>query len=419
MAMALVASALVVGLHVFPLGGGASPAQAVAQNDAQSGGDASNLFATATPVASGKFYSARLDRSAGDTVDFFKIPVRAGEAFSVLVTFNTLGSEPVTLLDPTGRPVDTGTAVANVGMSASNAMTTESSGLRLAEPKALVGGDYRLQLTAQTLDVRSYSFCFMNCETPVKAPIDMIFGGSLPTAHTKVLLVPPTTGDLGNPAGPTALDYLAATQRGIHKWVAALRSFATDYPQYGYLANIDVAIEVFDGLHPVDPVGYDVVLGYVAAGPAFRGIASQNDPFEVSDTLRKMGLEDTVRYTGRVILLSLYGSSPRAGQVGWDFPEVTDLETVTMHEFAHTFGLGHTRTIDPALGPDLMNSPATFIYGDGFSAGDGGEHTPLGCISSLDLYGMAQLYRWLPTGNWAPSYNSVSLPSSIKYQLYC
>jgi hypothetical protein len=340
----------------------------------------------------------------------------------VLVTFYSTGSEPVQLLDPTGRIVDAGTSVSGIGLSTSADVEYGSghiSALRLAEQHALSSGDYRLQLTSDNVEITNYSFCFMFCEAPMKAPVDMIFGGSLPTAHTKVLMVPPTHGDLGNPTGPTVLDYLAATQRGIHRWVDALHAFAADYPQFSYLTQIDVSIEIFDGLHPVDPVGYDVVLGYVAAGPLFRGIASDDDAFGVEGMLRTMGFQDTVRFTGRSILLSLYGSAPRAGQSGWDYPEINDLEGVTLHEFAHTFGLGHSRTIDPVTGPDLMNSPATFIYGDGWAAGDGGERTPLECISSLDLYGMAVLYRWLPSGTWKSSFASVSLPADIPYTQYC
>jgi hypothetical protein len=71
------------------------------------------------------------------------------------------------------------------------------------------------------------------------------------------------------------------------------------------------------------------------------------------------------------------------------------------------------------LGPDLMNSPATFVYGDGFAAGDGGERTPKGCLSSINLYGMAVLYRWIPGGTWVGSGGSVPLPAHIPYELYC
>ena len=90
-----------------------------------------------------------------------------------------------------------------------------------------------------------------------------------------------------------------------------------------------------------------------------------------------------------------------------------------MHEFGHTFGLGHTRTWHPRLGPDLMNSPAPFIYGDGFPGGDGGERTKMKCLSTINLYGMAVLYRWVPSGKWMPSGGQAKLPKGMPYKWYC
>jgi hypothetical protein len=254
------------------------------------------------------------------------------------------------------------------------------------------------------------------------APIALIFGGSLRHAETRVLLVPPQHGDLGSPLGPTVLDYLQATLAGLHKWEAALDAFAADHPAYAYLADISVEVEVFDVAVPVDPAGYDVVVGYVASGDQFRGVAGS-----VADLQRRVdqaGLGEQVHAPGRVILLSLLASSPRAHQEQPDFPEVNDLYSVTLHEFAHTFGLGHTATRLASgggtfQGYDLMNSPAPFVYGDGATLGDGGERTPAACISSLDLYGMAVLYRWMPSGAWQGSSGSVGLPGSIPYALYC
>lgn len=160
-----------------------------------------------------------------------------------------------------------------------------------------------------------------------------------------------------------------------------------------------------------------MIVGYVAAGPVFRGVASDAAGGWFSDWAS--WAKSDAHFSGRVIALSLFGGSPRAGQTAYDFPEISDLESVTMHEFAHTFGLGHTITWKAATGPDLMNSPATFIYGDGFAGGDGGERTQLDCFSSLDLYGMAVLYRWVPSGPWQPTYESVPLPADIPYKLYC
>lgn len=70
-------------------------------------------------------------------------------------------------------------------------------------------------------------------------------------------------------------------------------------------------------------------------------------------------------------------------------------------------------------GADLMNSPATFVFGDGSAVGDGGERTPAGCITSLNLYGLALLYRWVPGGTWQGSTGDYVLPKGMPYKLYC
>ena len=408
--LALVASALSMG----------TPAGASPQNDGGSGRDAGNTFEEATPIAPRGGYEGRLDGKSGDNDDFYSFELAEGGFTSVLIQFDAANADPITLLDPDGNVVDVGTKVQGNGVTVSSGFTSEVGMVRLAVHKAVIPGEYRLHLQNDRYDLGEYQLCFMNCEQPQKAPIELIFGGSLETADARVLLVPPTHGDLGNPLGPTVVDYLDATLRGINKWTETMDAFAKDYPQFAYIRDIDFHIEIFDEAKPVDPAGYDVILGYVAAGPAFRGVAGDFGTKDaVNRILEAVGLREEVRYSGRVIALSLFGSSPRAGQVLYDFPEVNDLEIVTTHEFGHTFGLGHTTTWHPKLGPDLMNSPAPFIYGDGSTAGDGGERTKMKCLTSLDLYGMAELYRWLPSGEWEGSSGSVSLPKGIPYRWYC
>ena len=390
------------------------------QNDAGSKRDAGNSFEEATPVKPQGYYEGRLDAKDGDSDDYFKFSLEEGQSVSALIEFSAPNIDPVTLLDPNGTVIDAGTKIQENGVTASNAFSSEVGTVRVAVHRAVVAGDYRLHIQSDRYELGDYSMCFMNCEEPLDAPIELIFGGSLETPDARVLMVPPSHGDLGNPTGPTVVDYLDATLRGLERWRKALRQFATDYPQFSYLKEVSFHVEVFDGVKPVDPAGYDVILGYVAAGPAFRGVAGDFGTKDaVNAILETVGIRDQVRYSGRVIALSLFGSSPRAGQVAWDFPEVNDLEIVTAHEFGHTFGLGHTKTWHPKLGPDLMNSPAPFVYGDGQTIGKGLEQTKMKCLTSLDLYGMAVLYRWIPDGEFEPSDGSVSLPKGIPYRWYC
>ena len=414
LSLALVTALLGSALSLAPAVG------APRQDDAGSKGDAGNSFEKATPIEPDGYYKGRLDAEGGDSSDYFSFSLDEGQSVSVLIDLSAATTDPVTLLDPNGAVIDVGTQIQENGVTASAGLTSEIGAVRLAVHRAVVSGDYRLHIQSDRYELAEYGMCFMNCEEPLDAPIDLIFGGSLETPDARVLMVPPSHGDLGNPTGPTVVDYLDATLRGLERWRTALKDFATDYPQFGYLKDVSFHVEVFDDAKPVDPAGYDVILGYVAAGPAFRGVAGDtNTKDAVNRILEQVGIRDQARYSGRVIALSLFGSSPRAGQVAYDFPEVNDLEIVTAHEFGHTFGLGHTRTWHPKLGPDLMNSPAPFVYGDGQTIGQGHEQTKMKCLTSLDLYGMAVLYRWIPEGEWQASGGSVRLPKGIPYRWYC
>ena len=393
---------------------------ALRQDDGNSKRDAGNTFEEATEVRPDGYYEGSLDAAGGDADDFFKFSVPQDGSVSVLIDVGADEIDPIRLLDPSGNIIDIGTKIQGNGVTVSSGFTSEVGTIRVAVHRAVVAGDYRLHIQSDRYELGDYSMCFMNCEQPIDAPIELIFGGSLETPDARVLMVPPSHGDLGNPTGPTVVDYLDATLRGLERWRKALKDFAQDYPQFDYLRDVQFHVEVFDSADPVDPAGYDVILGYVAAGPAFRGVAGDTGTKDfVNGILEQVGIRDQVRYSGRVIALSLFGSSPRAGQVAYDFPEVNDLEIVTAHEFGHTFGLGHTRTWHRKLGPDLMNSPAPFIYGDGQTIGEGRDHTKMKCLTSLDLYGMAVLYRWIPEGEFEPSSGAVSLPKGIPYRWYC
>lgn len=255
-------------------------------------------------------------------------------------------------------------------------------------------------------------------------PIDMIFDGSLRSDLTRVALIPPAHGDLGSPdnTSRSAVSYLEATLTGIFAWEPAIDRFIETYPEYSYLDNITVQVDIFEQEVP-ETAGYDFVVGYAeTSGPAFRGIAIKgpaNEDQELQRQLNENGLGDTVHMGHRYVLLSLFASAPRGGQEVPDYPETHEIRGVTMHEFAHVWGLGHSTAWTEVYGPDLMNSPYPFVYGDGDPAGDGGERSQTLCITSLNLYGLGHLYRWMPNGTWEATHGNVSLPMDMTYERYC
>lgn len=387
------------------------------RGDAGTRGDAGDTRLDATRVDPAGPYLGHLSGASDDPEDWYKFRVEAGSEINIALAAGILTGSLVAgdnarrlsfqLLDPNGVLLDT--------------PNTNQGDARVTLLYAPVAGDYYLRITSEHGFMGDYGLCFLPPACPDFGVLPQSFfaGGSLRHAHTSVLLVPPAHGDLGNLNGPKVTDYLDATLRGVRAWEPVMAAFARDHPEYGYLRDITVEVEVFDRANPVDPAGYDMVVGYTPySGPTFRGVAFAGQPI-VQQMFDLWGLGDDAHFSGRMIVLSLLANSPRAGQLAPDYPEVNDLYTVTLHEFAHAFGLGHTQTWTKKHGADLMNSPATFVFGDGDPLGDGGERTPAGCISSLNLYGLAILYRWLPNGTWEPSTGSYVLPKGMPYKLYC
>jgi hypothetical protein len=374
-----------------------------AQNDAGTGADAGNTFATATSVTPLGEYTGFLGGSSqSDAADYYRFTVGLGDPINIEIRDVLQGGSAVApdnnrrlsfqLISPHNTLVDT--------------PNSNQGDTRVMVSAAPFAGEWRFAVVQSPGGFTgNYRFCFLVATGPHPCPDlgmrsqDIIFGGALSGTVTRVLLIPPTHGDLGNPFGPTVLDYIDAAVNGIREWEWALNEFANDYPQYNYLKQLSVQIFIFDGTQIF--ANYHVIIGYVeTGGNAFRGVASSCvDP-------------------PRCILLSLFSMSPRAGQTLPDYPEYNDIEAVVKHEFAHTWGLGHTLTWTAQYGPDLMNSPATFVYGDNSAVGDGGERTGKQCISSLNLYGMALLYRHL-AGQSRVTGGSYNLPSGIPYEWYC
>jgi hypothetical protein len=396
---------LVLGLQSVGLAGLAGPVDASHDDGTHVTGGAT--FETATPVTPLGLYHSNLPFGSDH---YYRFHAEMGEPINIEIRpFCNTQNCPVL----TAGSIGTGEAFLRMSfrLLSPDGVLLDTPNSNVADSRVMVAaapvtGEYRFQVTSNIGGFSGpYSFCFLvpppaehPCPDYGIHPMGVIFGGPMAGAFdTKVLLVPPPHGDLGNPNGPTVLDYLDAAISGIREWEWALSEFAKDYPEYSYLDDISVHIEIFDGLQ--DFSNYDIVITYVPGGPLFRGAAT------------------TCTNPPRCIVLSLFSSSPRAGQVEPGFPTYNDLEAVTKHEFAHVWGLGHTLTWTEEFGPDLMNSPASFVYGDGSAVGEGPVDSPKQCISSLNLYGMARIFA--SDFVFDPINPEFSLPGHIPYEWYC
>ncbi|MGQ0536837.1 MAG: PPC domain-containing protein [Methanobacteriota archaeon] len=416
----LLVSAVAFGMLAVP------PMAAAPQSDAGVPGDAGNTFATGRTIAPSGPYWGTLDGFPSDADDYYRFFVPAGDSVNIEIRAGLVTGTPFPgddhkrlsfqLVGPDGVPLDT--------------PNTINSDSRVTLVSAPVSGTYGFHVT-DNLGIGhrgAYGFCFVRFAVPCPEfgtrPIRLI--GALQHPMAEILLEVPPHGDLGNAAGPTRDDYLAAAVRGIHRWEAAIDAFVADHPDFSYLSALKMHVAVFDGPVP-ERVGVDMTILWIpASGSQFRGVASPGtdylwegvcwEPFSCG--VYYGSVEPHAHLSDGLVVLSLLANAPRAGQLVQDYPEVNDIENVVMHEVAHAWGLGHTQTWHADTGPDAMNSPYGQVFGDGDPLGFGPERTAVSCISSVDLYGLAYIFRWLPSGVFArPDVPEVTAP--FAYELYC
>ncbi len=89
------------------------------QNDAGSRRDAGNAFDSATKVTPRGRYDGTLDASGGDVHDYYRFVLKEGQAMSVVLMTRATSVDPVSILDPSGSPVDVGGKVCDIVLSTS------------------------------------------------------------------------------------------------------------------------------------------------------------------------------------------------------------------------------------------------------------------------------------------------------------
>jgi len=191
-----------------------------------------------------------------------------------------------------------------------------------------------------------------------------------------VLIVPRYDQPWWNP------DYLNSTLRAISQWNEAISYFATNHSDFAYLSRLRLAPEVSN----VTIGGFDAYVSWIE---------------QFGNETCEAGLTRTTYTSSNVITNSTITFSA-LDCIGNVLSEV-DMQNVALHELGHCWGLGHANFTG-----DLMYY--SYTLGSSVKA-----------ISTLDVYGVGTVFRWMansevfdPVNQWSPIY-SVTLPASIEY----
>ena len=192
-----------------------------------------------------------------------------------------------------------------------------------------------------------------------------------------LLIVPQPNATWWNPT------YVNSTLRAISQWNEAISFFAQNYSNFSYLSELKITPRVYDELNQ----SYDVKISWIEQ--------FGNETCDAGQTRTTHSTSKTVRNS--VVQLAAYDCR------GTVLNEV-DIQNVALHEIGHTLALSHANNTE-----DVMY----FSYTLG---------KPVRALSTLDVYGVARVFRWLA---YSPDFNpdnqgnekfSISLPSNIQYE---
>ena len=193
-----------------------------------------------------------------------------------------------------------------------------------------------------------------------------------------VLITPPSNVSWWNPS------YLNATLHAISEWNEAISYFAANHSDFAYLSRLRFAPQVSNSTNS----GFDSYVSWIAE-------------FESNVTCEAGLSRTTIESPGIITRNSMTVS---AYDCFGNVLSEADSQNVALHELGHVLGLGHANYTD-----DLMS----FSYSLG---------SPVRAISTLDLYGVGMVFRWMAFSlefDWAnvgSRVYSVTLPSEITFE---
>lgn len=191
-----------------------------------------------------------------------------------------------------------------------------------------------------------------------------------------VLITPPTDESWWNPS------YLNATLHAINQWNEAIDFFVANYSSYAYLSNLRMETQISNSTNQ----SFDAYISWIQE--------FGNETCDAGLTRTAYSLNVVTNCSMTIAALDCYGN----------ILTEADSQNVALHELGHVLGLGHSNYND-----DLMY----YAYSLG---------SPVRAVSTLDMYGIATVFRWMatsqdfdPANQGAPIY-SVTLPAAISYQ---